>query len=142
MARWIVYEYLKGMKKLLAAMVLIVSFFAGGCSGGDSPSSDTGSVSAEEFNKEIAAGVALVDFWAPWCPPCRRQGPIVDDVAEKAKDYAKVIKLNVDDEPAVASKYGIRSIPTLIIFKDGEIQKQFQGLTDASTLIAAMKAAE
>lgn len=142
MARWIVHEYLKVMKKLLAAMVLIVSFFAGGCSGGDSPSSDTGSVSAEEFNKEIAAGVVLVDFWAPWCPPCRRQGPIVDDVAEKAKAYGKVIKLNVDDEPAVASKYGIRSIPTLIIFKDGEIQKQFQGLTDASTLIAAMKAAE
>ena len=142
MARLIVREYLKGMKKLLAAMVLTVSFFAGGCSGGDSPSSDTGSVSAEEFNKEIAAGVVLVDFWAPWCPPCRRQGPIVDDVAEKAKAYGKVIKLNVDDEPAVASKYGIRSIPTLIIFKDGEIQKQFQGLTDASTLIAAMKAAE
>lgn len=142
MARRIVYEYLKGMKKLLAAMVLMVSFFAGGCSGGDSPSSDKGSVSAEEFNKEIAAGVVLVDFWAPWCPPCRRQGPIVDDVAEKAKAYGKVIKLNVDDEPAVASKYGIRSIPALIIFKDGEIQKQFQGLTDASTLIAAMKAAE
>jgi thioredoxin 1 len=130
------------MKQLLTAIVFTVSFFAGGCSGGDSPSSDTGSVSAEEFNKEIAAGVVLVDFWAPWCPPCRRQGPIVDDVAEKAKAYGKVIKLNVDDEPAVASKYGIRSIPTLIIFKDGEIQKQFQGLTDASTLIAAMKAAE
>jgi len=142
MARWIVHEYLKVMKKLLAAMVLIVSFLAGGCSGGDSPSSDTGSVSAEEFNKEIAAGVVLVDFWAPWCPPCRRQGPIVDDVAEKAKAYGKVIKLNVDDEPAVASKYGIRSIPTLIIFKDGEIQKQFQGPTKASTLIAAMKAAK
>jgi thioredoxin 1 len=129
------------MKKLFAAMVLIVSVVAGGCSVGDSPSSDKGSVSAEEFNKEIAEGVVLVDFWAPWCPPCRRQGPIVDDVAEKAKVYGKVIKLNVDDEPAVASKYGIRSIPTLIIFKDGEIQKQFQGLTDASTLIAAMKAA-
>ena len=142
MARWIVHEYLKGMKKLLAAMVLIVSFFAGGCSGGDSPSSDTGSVSEEEFNKEIADGVVLVDFWAPWCPPCRRQGPIVDEVGEKAKAYGKVIKLNVDDSPDVASKYGIRSIPTLIIFKDGEIQKQFQGLTDASTLIAAMKAAE
>jgi thioredoxin 1 len=113
-----------------------------GISGGDSSTSDTGSVSAEEFKKEIAAGVVLVDFWAPWCPPCRRQGPIVDDVAEKAKAYGKVIKLNVDDEPAVASEYGIESIPTLIIFKDGEIQKQFQGLTDASTLIAAMKAAE
>ena len=130
------------MKKLLAAMVLIVSFFAGGCSGGDSPNSDTGSVSAEEFNKEIATGVVLVDFWAPWCPPCRRQGPIVDEVGEKAKAYGKVIKLNVDDAPAVASKFGIRSIPTLIIFKDGEIQKQFQGLTKADTLIAAIRAAE
>ena len=141
MARWIVHEYLKGMKKLLAATVLIVSFFAGGCSGGDSPISDTGSASAEEFNKEIAAGVVLVDFWAPWCPPCRRQGPIVDEVGEKVKAYAKVIKLNVDEEPDVASKYGIKSIPTLIIFKDGEIQKQFQGLTDADTLIEAIKAA-
>ena len=141
MARCIVREYLKGMKKLLAAMVLIVSFFAGGCSGGDSPISDTGSASAEEFNKEIATGVVLVDFWAPWCPPCRQQGPIVDEVGKKAKAYGKVIKLNVDDAPAVASKFGIRSIPTLIIFKDGETQKQFQGLTDASTLIAAMKAA-
>ena len=129
------------MKKLFAAMVLIVSVVAGGCSVGDSPSSDKGSVSAEEFNKEIAAGVVLVDFWAPWCPPCRRQGPIVDDVAEKTKAFAKVLKLNVDDESAVASKYGIQSIPTLIIFKDGKIQKQFQGLTKASTLIAAMKAA-
>jgi thioredoxin 1 len=129
------------MKTILVSLILAVTFLAGGCSGGNSPSSDTGSVSAEEFNKEIAAGVVLVDFWAPWCPPCRRQGPIVDDVAEKAKAYGKVIKLNVDDEPAVASKYGIRSIPTLIIFKDGEIQKQFQGLTKASTLIAAMKAA-
>ena len=130
------------MKTILVSLILAVTFLAGGCSGGNSPSSDTGSVSAEEFNKEIAAGVVLVDFWAPWCPPCRRQGPIVDDVAEKAKAYGKVIKLNVDDEPAVASKYGIRSIPTLIIFKDGEIQKQFQGLTKASTLIAAMKAAK
>lgn len=141
MARWIVREYIKEMKQLLAAIVFTVSFFAGGCSGGDSVSSDTGSVSAEKFNKEIATGVVLVDFWAPWCPPCLRQGPIVDEVGEKVKAYAKVIKLNVDDEPAVASKFGIRSIPTLIIFKDGEIQKQFQGLTDASTLIAAMKAA-
>ena len=141
MVRWIVREYIKGMKTCLVSMVLALTFLAGGCSGGDSSTSDTGSVSAEEFNKEIAAGVVLVDFWAPWCPPCRRQGPIVDDVAEKAKAYGKVIKLNVDDEPAVASEYGIESIPTLIIFKDGEIQKQFQGLTDASTLIAAMKAA-
>jgi|TARA_B100001094_G_scaffold320688_1_gene367284 thioredoxin 1 len=129
------------MKTYLVWMVLALTFLAGGCAGEESSTSDTGSVSVEEFNKEIATGVVLVDFWAPWCPPCLRQGPIVDEVGEKVKAYAKVIKLNVDDEPAIASKFGIRSIPTLIIFKDGEIQKQFQGLTDASTLIAAMKAA-
>ena len=133
--------YFGEMKYLLALLLCTVLFIAAGCSGGDSPNSDTGSVSTEQFNKEIAAGVVLVDFWAPWCPPCRRQGPIVDDVAEKTKAFAKVLKLNVDDESAVASKYGIQSIPTLIIFKDGKIQKQFQGLTKASTLIAAMKAA-
>ncbi len=66
----------------------------------------------------------------------------MDEVGKKVKAYGKVIKLNVDDSPDVASKYGIQSIPTLIIFKDGEIQKQFQGLTKASTLVAAMKAAE
>ena len=142
MARSMGWLYFGEMKYLLALLLCTVIFIAAGCSGGDSPNSDTGSVSTEQFNKEIAAGEVLVDFWAPWCPPCRRQGPIVDDVAEKTKAFAKVLKLNVDDEPAVASKYGIRSIPTLIIFKDGEIQKQFQGLTDASTLIAAMKAAE
>ena len=135
------WMYSGEMKYLLALLVCTVLFVAVGCSVGDSPSSDKGSVSAEEFNKEIAAGVVLVDFWAPWCPPCRRQGRIVDDVAEKTKAFAKVLKLNVDDESAVASKYGIQSIPTLIIFKDGKIQKQFQGLTKASTLIAAMKAA-
>ena len=129
------------MKTILVSLILAVTFLAGGCSGGDLPISNTGSVSAEEFNKEIAAGVVLVDFWAPWCPPCRRQGPIVDEVAEKAKAYGKVIKLNTDDEPDIASKFEIRSIPTLIIFKDGKIQKQFKGLTNASTLIAAMKAA-
>lgn len=141
MARSMGWLYFGWMKSFLFLLVFAALFIAGGCSGGDSISGDEGSVSAEEFNKEIADGVVLVDFWAPWCPPCRRQGPIVDEVGEKMKAYAKVIKLNVDDEPVVASKYGIQSIPTLIIFKDGEIQKQFQGLTDADTLIDAIKAA-
>ena len=65
----------------------------------------------------------------------------MDEVGEKVKGYAKVMKLNVDDEPDVASEYGIQSIPTLIIFQDGKIQKQFRGLTDADTLIDAIKAA-
>jgi thioredoxin 1 len=62
----------------------------------------------------------LVDFWAPWCGPCRALGPIMESVAKDFSEIARVVKLNVDDNPAVTERYGIRAIPTLIVFKDGE----------------------
>jgi len=65
-------------------------------------------------------GAVLVDFWAPWCGPCRMLGPIIEKVAEKAGDNAKVYKLNVDENPMIARRYGITSIPTLLFFKNGE----------------------
>ncbi len=94
------------------------------------------------FYAAVAEGVVLVDFWATWCGPCRTQAPIVEEVAQEVKDIAKVAKLDVDEVPAVAKKFKIRAIPTLIVFKDGKPSKQFVGVTQAEDLIAAIKDAQ
>lgn len=76
----------------------------------------------------------LVDFWATWCGPCRMMSPTVDAVATEYAGRAKVGKLNVDENSSVASRYGIRSIPTLLLFKGGEIQEQLVGTVPKETL--------
>ena len=92
------------------------------------------------FDAEIKQGVTLVDFWAPWCGPCRMQGPILDKVAEKVGAKAKIGKVNVDDASGIASKYAIVSIPTLIIFKDGELVNRLVGVRQEKELTAAIEA--
>ena len=91
------------------------------------------------FDAEISSGVTLVDFWAAWCGPCMMQGPIVDRVAEMIGDKAKVAKLNVDEGQRVAAQYGIRSIPTIIIFKNGQPVQEFVGVQSESTLVSALQ---
>ena len=81
------------------------------------------------FDTEVKdAGTPLiVDFWAPWCGPCRMVGPVIDEIAQEHGDKVSVGKVNVDENPATAQKYGIMSIPTIILFKDGEPAKKVIG---------------
>ncbi|MEO5535026.1 MAG: thioredoxin [Pseudolysinimonas sp.] len=69
----------------------------------------------------------MVDFWAEWCGPCRAVGPILDKIAEENSDKLSIVKLNVDDNPETAAKYGITSIPAMYVFKDGEVAKRVIG---------------
>jgi len=86
---------------------------------------------AEVLNSQIPV---LVDFWAVWCAPCRMLAPVVDAIAEKYEGKAKIVKLNVDENMATSGKYNIRGIPTLLLFKNGEVKEQIVGNTTKDTI--------
>lgn len=90
------------------------------------------------FEQEIKEGKVLVDFWAAWCGPCQMLSPIVEEVAEEEDDL-KVGKVNVDEQPALAMRFGIASIPTLLLFKDGELVNKSVGYMDKIDLLDFIK---
>ncbi|HYH04581.1 MAG TPA: thioredoxin [Bacillota bacterium] len=92
-------------------------------------------VTEKNFREEVlnAGGVVLVDFWAPWCGPCRMLGPILEEVAQELADKVKVVKVNVDENPGLASQFNVMSIPTLIVFKQGQdVEKSVGALPKAA----------
>lgn len=82
----------------------------------------------------------LVDFWAPWCPPCRMIAPVIAELAKEYEGRAKVVKLDVDESPAVAGKYGIQGIPTLLVFKAGRVVEQRVGALPKTELARMLDA--
>jgi thioredoxin 1 len=94
----------------------------------------------QNFDEEVKnyKGVVLVDFYADWCGPCKMMSPVVDEIANE-NEWAKVGKINCDEEIELAEEFGVMSIPTLIIFKNGEIAKTFVGVTPKEEIINALK---
>lgn len=98
-------------------------------------------ISDATFNNEIETGIVLVDFWAPWCGPCKIIAPILDELSAEIGDAAKIVKINVDDNPESASKYNVMSIPTLLVFKDGQLVDQMVGVQPKEKLKAVIEKA-
>ena len=98
--------------------------------------SEVPAVTDATFKDEVldSADPVLVDFWAPWCGPCRMVAPVVGEIAEQFQGQVKVVKLNTDENPNIASQYGIRSIPTLMIFKEGQKVDMVVGAVPKTTL--------
>ena len=91
------------------------------------------------FPKAMAQSAPLlIDFWAPWSGPCRRQGPILDEVAKGVDGKAIVAKVNVDEEPGLASQFGVRNIPTLMVIKEGQVMDRMVGVQSVHVLLDAL----
>ncbi|MDD4569212.1 MAG: thioredoxin [Tepidanaerobacteraceae bacterium] len=95
-------------------------------------------ITDDNFEQEVieAKGKILVDFWAPWCGPCRMMGPVIDEIAAEYEASLKVGKLNVDENSNTASRYGVMSIPTLLVFENGEVVNKIVGFKPKNDLVA------
>lgn len=96
---------------------------------------------SKNFDEKVlrAEGLTLVDFWAPWCGPCRMVGPILEQIAQEMQGQVRIVKVNVDDSPDLAKRYGIMSIPTMMLFKGGEALFTEVGVRPKPAIVADIK---
>ena len=101
----------------------------------------TVSVTDNNFETEVlkSSKPIVVDFWAEWCGPCKQIGPTLEEISEEMKDYVIIAKHNIDNEPNTPTKYGVRGIPTMLLFKDGELKATKVGATPKSDIISWIK---
>ena len=92
----------------------------------------------DNFDSVTSSGLFLVDFWATWCGPCRMQAPILDELDEQLGDKVKICKLDVDAEPAIAQRFGVFSIPTLMVFRNGEMISKEVGVHTVEQLMTML----
>ncbi len=92
----------------------------------------------EELEKMVGSGVTLIDFWAPWCGPCRMQSPIVDSLAQKFAGKAKIAKIDIDQSRDLAARFNVSAVPALFLFKDGKVVQEFVGVQTEAVLNSAI----
>ena len=90
------------------------------------------------FEDEIAQGIALVDFWAPWCQPCLDQNHLLDEIAQEVTSFARVFKVDVNDNRVISDKEGVKNIPLLILYKDAKPQARFSGIQSKENIIRSI----
>ena len=97
-------------------------------------------VTSENYESEVLKSekTVLIDFYADWCGPCKLMSPVIDEIAEEMKETVKVGKINVDENQDLAMEYGVMSIPTIVVLKNGEVQKTFVGVTDKEEIKQAL----